>query len=398
MPYRNCWSHRPAGNIMRIDDTIYLDYQAATPIDPRVLAGMTDAFRRNFANPHATDHFLGRLANDAIEHAAIAIANCVGAFAEDIVFTSGATEANALALTSARSECGFDRHPTIVTCGGDHKSVIDQAHHFGLNVRTIELDSNGAPDIDHASQIIDGETALVSVIGVNNENGAITDLASIGAICAETGTLFHADLSQSLSSVPIDIEAANLSYATLSSQKAYGPKGIGALVVDPKARARLSPLLVGGGQQDGLRGGTMPTELCVGFGIACDLIREERKTESSRLAILRDRLVNGIEAAGWGKLLGDRSNRHPGNALIELFKMSAFDLLSRAQPKIAASTRSSCSSSDEDYSHVLRAMGLGRERAERCVRFSLGRFSDEKQIDEVLATLDGISHDIAERD
>lgn len=373
--------------VLRINGTIYADYQAATPVDPRVIDVMTGAMRHLFANPHSQHHVLGWQAAQAIEEAAQYVSALVGAAPEEIIFTSGATEANAMAVSVATYIAARSERDTIVMSEGDHNSLRVAAHASHLNVIEVPLDRFGKPDLEVCENVISERTALVSVVGVNNENGAIADLEKIGAMAAKKRAIFHADLAQAPLACAVMMERAKLGCATLSSHKLYGPKGIGAFVIARELRDLVQPLIRGAGQQEGKRGGTVPTELCLGFGEACRLITENHPNERDRVAEVRDTFVTAIESASCGELLGPRARRHPGNALLRFPGHSATDLMGRLQTVIAASTQAACSTGSIEPSHVLLAMGLTRQEAAECVRFSFGRFSDQEQAREAAAVV-----------
>ena len=372
---------------MRIGETLYFDYQASTPLDPRVGQVMREAETSLFANPHAADHILGWRAAAAIADAAGQIGRLLGMAGEDVTFTSGASEANAMVFHAARSVATATGRNEILISAGEHSSVVNEAEACGLLIRTVTLDQNGAPDLSSLSELISNRTALVSLIGVSNESGAVSDLAAASVICAQSGALFHADLSQALLTLDVDMFAAGLSIATLSSHKIYGPKGIGALVSTPEAAKFLSALVIGGRQQNGKRGGTLPTELCVGFGEACRILSSDGETERTQVASLRDAFVLKLETLDLATLVGSRGARHPGNALMHFSGFDAGDLLSRLQPKIAASSQSACASGNVEPSRIVQSMGYSRKLASECVRFSLGRYSDTAQVDEAIDIL-----------
>lgn len=373
---------------MRVGETLYLDYQASTPLDPRVSEVIRAAELALFANPHASDHVLGWRASTAISEAARKVAGLIRMDGEDVTFTSGASEANAMALRAAGRISAETGRSEVLIGEGDHSSVLNEAGNSDLKVKTIPLKHSGAPDMDALRKLISERTALVSLIGVSNETGAISDLATASELCEASGACLHADLSQALLAMEIDAFAWGLSFATLSSHKIYGPKGVGALVASPPSAHFLSPLILGGGQQNGRRGGTLPTELCIGFGKACEIVQAEGEAERRRIGQLRDKFVGGLEARGLAKLVGDRRNRHPGNALMQFPGLEAGDLLSRLQPRLAASSQSACASGSVEPSRVIQAMGLSRQDAAECIRFSLGRFSDEAQIKDAISCLE----------
>lgn len=364
---------------MKVGDTIYLDYQAATPLDDRVLQVMQTAYATQFANPHAADHVLGWRAAAAIDAAATQVATLFGLQADDVVFTSGASEANAMALGTARMIAYQTRRTEVLIGSADHGSIRNEANSSGLTVKHIPLDERGAPDPNKLRAMISDETALVSVVGVNNENGAIADLAAIAALCKSHGVLFHADLAQAPLAIGIDLLDLDIPLATISAHKIYGPKGVGALLTGPGAYEFVKPVVVGAGQQSGRRGGTMPTELIMGFGEACRLVSQNGHSERTKAADVRNHFVEKLEEKQIAKLVGALESRHPGNALMRFPGHNASDLLARLQPYIAASTQSACSSGTLEPSHVLRAMGHDKTFASECIRFSFGRFSDMDQ-------------------
>ena len=364
---------------MQVGETIYLDYQAATPVDERVARVMQNASASLFANPHAADHALGWRAFSAIQGAADEVGKLFGLQGDDVVFTSGASEANAMALRAAITISQQKGRDEILVGAADHGSVLNEAISSGLTVSQIALDVSGAPDPAHLKGLLTDQTALVTVIGVNNENGAISDLEAISDICQTAGTLLHVDLSQSALATDIDLFDLEIGLATVSAHKLYGPKGVGAVLVNPGIAEISSPLIVGAGQQSGRRGGTMPTELICGFGEACRLVGDLKDIDRQRVAAIRDGFVDLFEQQQIAALVGDRENRHPGNALMRFQGCDASDLLARVQPQIAASTQSACSSGSIKPSHVLQAMGFDHVTASECVRFSFGRFSTECQ-------------------
>lgn len=370
---------------MRVDKTIYLDYQASTPIDSRVLKVMHNASTSLFANPHAADHVLGWRAAAAIELASAQVGQLFGLQSEDIVFTSGASEANAMAIRTAVSFASQSGRGTIMVGAGDHGSIQNEAIQSGLNVKSIALDMRGAPDPASLESVISGDAVLVSVVGVNNENGAIADLHALAKVCELHGALLHVDLSQSPLAIDVDLLDLNIAFATVSAHKIYGPKGIGAMLIGPGYSDLIKPVIVGAGQQGGRRGGTLPTELIAGFGEACRIASEEGQEERERVAEIRDEFVRLLEKKQVASLIGDKDNRHPGNALMRFPNHDASDLLSQLQPFIAASTQSACSSGKVEPSHVLQAMGLDRTAATECIRFSFGRFSDKQQVHDAVS-------------
>lgn len=381
---------------MRYRDAIYLDYQASAPLDPDVLSAMQGSWQSDFANPHAAEHALGWRANAVIEAAANTIGAFAGVGADHVVFTSGATEANWLAIAGAAEKLG----PTgrIIISAAEHKSVEaaaeSSAARYGLDLVRIGVDRTGAVDIERLGAATGGRTVLVSVIAVGNEVGTINDIEEIRTIIGREA-LLHVDASQAPAAVDVASIMAQADLMTLSSHKVYGPKGIGVLLGAPETLKRLAPLMAGGAQQGGLRPGTVPTPLCVGFARALAKM-DELRSERERISILRDRFVKALqERCGGVTMIGAASGqRHPGNACLRIEGVEAQDLLQALQPRIAASSQSACNSGSIEPSHVLVALGLSLEEARECVRFSLGRFSDLAQIEEATAL---IATAIAER-
>ena len=373
---------------MYVGNTIYLDYQASTPTDERVSRVMQDASATLFANPHATDHALGWRAAEAIVRAATQVGNMVGLQGNDVIFTSGASEANAMVFRTAQVIAERFERTEVLIGAADHGSVMREAPNSGLIVRYVPLDECGAPDPAHLESLLNDSTALVSVIGVNNENGAISDLGSLSDKCKSHGATLHVDLSQAPLAMDVDLLDLDIDLATISAHKLYGPKGVGALLTGPGASELVYPVIVGAGQQGGRRGGTMPTELIVGFGEACRLVGDVGKAERESVAAIRNKFVDLLEQRQLATLVGRRKGRHPGNALMRFPDCDTSDLLARVQPLIAASTQSACSSGSIEPSHVVEAMGHDRDFASECIRFSFGRYSTDEQVDasvEILA-------------
>ena len=372
---------------MQVGETIYLDYQASTPVDERVLKVMQEASATLFANPHAADHALGWRAAAAIEKAAAQVGNLFELEGDDVIFTSGASEANAMVFRTAQAIAERSQRTEVLIGAADHGSILNEAANSGLVVRYIALEERGAPDPQHLKAMISDTTALVSIVGVNNENGAIADLSAISDICKSDGVLLHADLAQAPLSMDLDLLDLDIAFATISAHKLYGPKGVGALLTGPGASEIVKPVVSGAGQQGGRRGGTMPTELIMGFGEACRLVGENGQIERESLAANRNDFVRSLEEKQLATLVGSLENRHPGNALMRFPGRDASDLLARLQPLIAASTQSACSSGSVEPSHVLRAMGFDHQMASECIRFSFGRFSTEQQVSAAIGVL-----------
>ncbi len=371
---------------MQIGKTVYLDYQASTPVDERVLQVMHTASIALCANPHA-DHELGRRAAAAIEAAAAKVGNLLGLQGNDVIFTSGASEANAMAIRSAEALAARSGRTELLIGAADHESILNEAAQGRLTVRHVPVDRRGAPDPYQLEAMISETTALVSLIGVNNENGAIADLQAISRICNAGGVPFHADLAQAPLAMDIDLLDLDIALATISAHKLHGPKGIGALLTGPGMSGFIIPVIAGAGQQGGRRGGTMPTELITGFGEACRLVSKNGRSERARVAAIRNRFIRILEERHMAELVGSLENRHPGNALMRFPGRNASDLLGCLQSDIAASTQSACSSGSIEPSRVVQAMGHDRTFASECIRFSFGRFSTGDQVDAAVAFL-----------
>lgn len=387
---------------MKIISTIYLDHQATTPVDPRVLPKMTDTLCQKFGNPHSSEHAIGWRAGQAVETAAFQVGSLVGADADEVIFTSGATEANNLALLGLAGHARASGRRRVLLGATEHKSVIGPARvlasHHNLEVVVIEVDRNGRIDMDALEASVAGDTLLISIMAVNNEIGTVQDVARIGALARDAGALFHCDAAQAPCAIDVGDLIDNADLISLSGHKIYGPCGIGALIARRDVQPMISPLIHGGVQQNGLRSGTLPLALCVGFGAAAELIGgEDAVEERKRVRNIRDLFVRLLIAAGHDIELngGTGDARHPGNANLLMRGVAAADLLASMQPKLAASSGSACTSGIPEPSHVLRAIGLSAQEADSSVRFSFGRHSTEADAREaatiVSETLDRLS-------
>ena len=373
---------------------VYLDYQATTPVDSRVLDAMLPYFTEKFGNPHSIGHAFGTEAAEAVEAARAQVAALIGADAREIVFTSGATESNNLAIKGAawfEREVRHGRRDRIVTLATEHKCVIETCRRLareGFAVEFLPVPRSGLLDPDRLAEALDERTLLVSVLAAHNEIGVIQPLARIGALCRERGILFHSDCAQATGKIALDVEAMNLDLASISGHKLYGPKGVGALYVRRRPRARLLPLIDGGGQERGMRSGTLPAPLCVGLGMACEIARREMASEAPRLAALRDRLLAGLAEAVPGLAVnGDLAARLPGNLNVAFKGVDGDALLAALRDDLAASTGSACTSAAVEPSYVLRALGLDDAEARGSIRFAVGRFTTEAEIDFAVAAV-----------
>ncbi len=376
---------------MKIGNTIYLDHQATTPLDPQVLAAMTPYLEGQFANPHSTDHALGWQAAQAVDEAATQVAKLIGADADEIVFTSGATESNNLALLGlGRREAGGKRRRILVSAI-EHKCVLAVSRALsaecGYEIELLTVDPVGRVDVAALEETLAEDVLLVSVMAVNNEIGTIQDIQRIADIVHRYGAHFHCDAAQAPCAIDLQEVGSFCDLLCLSGHKMYGPKGIGALFIRRDLQERIEPLIYGGGQQRNLRSGTVPVPLCVGMSAAAELLAKESAHEEREvIRSLRDRFVQGLKRLPWPiRLNGPEGEwRHPGNANVQFRGFTAHDLLGALQPRVAASTGSACSSGILEPSHVLRAIGLSEEEAESSVRFSVGRGTTEADVDEAI--------------
>lgn len=365
---------------------IYLDFQASTPIDPAVADAMCKSIREGCGNPHSNEHAFGWAAREVVEQARASVAALVGADPEEVVFTSGATEANNLAVFGAAERAPTGRD-TVLVSAIEHSSVLEPARALisrGFRVRELAVGTDGRLDLAALDQELDERVLLVSVGAVNNEIGVVQNLSAIGERCRAVGALFHTDAAQALCAGQLSLQSMPVDLASFSSHKAYGPAGIGALYVAEGCDARIAPQILGGSQQRNLRAGTLPMALCTGFGRACDLLATDGSLERSRIATLRKRLWTSLLAGIPGVALNgpaDFALRHPGNLNIALEGIDAHDLIQRLQPELACSTGSACHSGTEATSHVLSALGLSERRARASLRLSLGRQTTSNEVD-----------------
>ena len=369
---------------MRVSDSIYLDYQASTPTDARVLEAMLPYFTDSFGNPHSSSHILGWKSADSIESARYEVASLVGALPEEIVFTSGATEANNHAIFGVLAGNQTDRK-TILISAIEHKCVKEAAYffarQFGHRIMEVPVLESGLVDRAAFLSLLTDDVVLVSVMAVNNEIGTIQDVAWLAEHAKRVGAIFHCDAAQAPEAIDLDVVELGIDLLSLSAHKIYGPKGVGALYIESSLQNDFLPLVHGGGQQSGLRSGTLPTPLCVGFGVAASIIRKEGIQNRERLQELSFGLLENLRRANViFSINGDAINRHPGNLNLEFPGIDAESLINMLQPSICASTGSACNSGIIQSSYVLRSIGLSEERASASIRFSVGRFSDEEQL------------------
>jgi cysteine desulfurase len=375
---------------MRIGKTIYLDYQATTPVDPLVFEAMMPHFLTQFGNPHSSEHIMGWKADESVQTAKAKISGLIAADSDEIIFTSGATESNNLALFGLAGRCSSKRNKVMLSAI-EHKSVIavaSQLHKkFDVECLTIPVNREGVVDTDFIADNLDDSVMVISIIGVNNEIGTIQALADIGGVAHRHGALFHCDAAQAPCAIDINVLDMNIDLLSLSAHKIYGPKGIGALYIKREHLDKIEPQIYGGGQQNTIRSGTLPVPLCVGFGKAAEILSSENTGyERKRIAMLRNRFVDSLVELEWQIASNgpEYRLRHPGNANLLFKGFSAPDILSALQPDIAASTGSACTSGTTEPSYVLRATGLSDDEANSSIRFSFGRFTSVNDIDDAV--------------
>jgi len=367
---------------MKASKPIYLDYAATTPVDPRVAQTMVPYLYEQFGNPASRSHAYGWAAEEAVEIARERVAALIGADPREIVWTSGATESNNLAIKgAAQFHQGKGRH--LITVKTEHKAVLDtmrELERAGFEVTYLDVQPDGMLSLDALKAALRADTILVSVMYVNNEIGVIQDIPAIGALCRERGILLHVDAAQATGKIAIDLSALPVDLMSLSAHKTYGPKGIGALYVRRKPRVRIEAQMHGGGHERGMRSGTLATHQIVGMGEAYRLAKEHMASENERIRTLRDRLLAGLQSIPEACVNGHLEQRVPHNLNIS-FQFVEGESLLMGMKGIAVSSGSACTSASLEPSYVLRALGLSDEVAHSSIRFSVGRFSTEADID-----------------
>ncbi|MCX8712426.1 cysteine desulfurase IscS [Gilliamella sp. wkB292] len=366
---------------------IYMDYAATTPVDPRVAEKMMQYLTLDgiFGNPASRSHKFGWQAEEAVDIARNQIADLIGADSREIVFTSGATEADNLAIKGA-AHFNQAKGKHIITCKTEHKAVLDtcrQLEREGYEVTYLAPESNGILDLDKLAAAMRSDTTVVSIMHVNNETGVVQDIEKIGEMCRERGIVFHVDATQSVGKLPIDLTKLKVDLMSFSGHKIYGPKGIGGLYVRRKPRVRIEAQMHGGGHERGMRSGTLPVHQIVGMGEAYRIAKEEMATEMPRLLALKNRLWNGLKDIEEVYLNGSLEHSAP-NILNVSFAYIEGESLMMALKDLAVSSGSACTSASLEPSYVLRALGLNDELAHSSIRFSLGRFSTEEEVDYVI--------------
>lgn len=374
---------------MTVKTPIYLDYSSTTPVDPRVAEKMIPYITEHFGNPASRSHPFGWTAEEAVEEARDEVAKLVNADPREIVWTSGATESNNLAIKGAANFYSGTKGKHIITVQTEHKAVIDAVRDLerqGFTATYLAPEPNGLLDLEKFKAAIQPDTVLASVMFVNNEIGVIQDITAIGNICRENNIIFHVDAAQATGKVEIDLEKLPVDLMSFCAHKTYGPKGIGALYVRRKPRIRLEAQMHGGGHERGMRSGTLATHQIVGMGEAFRLARLEMKAENLEVRRLRDRLLAGLEEIDEVYVNGDMDHRVPHNLNIS-FNFVEGESLIMAVKDIAVSSGSACTSASLEPSYVLRALGRSDELAHSSIRFSIGRFTTEEDIDYTIALM-----------
>lgn len=376
---------------------IYLDYSATTPVDPRVAAKMIPWLTEHFGNPASRSHAYGWDAEQAVEDAREQVAALVNADAKEIIWTSGATESNNLAIKgAAHFYQGKGKH--LITLKTEHKAVLDTVRELereGFEATYLDVKENGLVDLEVLKAAIRPDTILVSVMFVNNEVGVVQPIAEIGEICRDKGVIFHVDAAQATGKVDIDLAQLKVDLMSFSAHKTYGPKGVGALYVRRKPRVRLEAQMHGGGHERGMRSGTLAPHQIVGMGEAFRLAREEMASENVRVRALRDKLLNGLSELEATFVNGDTEQRVPHNLNISFAYVEGESLI-MAVKNIAVSSGSACTSASLEPSYVLRALGRNDELAHSSIRFSIGRFTTEEEVDFTIDLLHKKIHKLRE--
>ncbi len=373
---------------MNIGKSIYLDHQATTPVDSRALAEMEPYWTALPGNPHSLDHYVGWKAMRAVEEAASRIARLIGADADEIIFTSGATESNNLALLGLARRATNGKRRRVLVSAIEHKCVLAAARvirdQLGFIVEHIPVDGDGRIAMSVLEETLDDDVLVISIMAVNNEIGTVQNLKAISELTRRHGVIFHCDAAQAPTAIDLSSIVDCVDLLSLSSHKMYGPKGVGTLFIRRDLQDQVEPIIYGGGQQNGLRSGTIPVPLVVGMGVATEIFTNiGSQKKRVQLRVLRDKFVKNLTNLHWkAEVNGPKSqDRHPGNANIRFEGFSAHDILSALQPRLAASTGSACTSGIPEPSHVLKAIGLNGNEAEASIRFSLGFGTTDEEIE-----------------
>lgn len=380
---------------MRIGDTIYLDHQATTPVDPRVFSEMAPFFAGSFGNPHSVEHYVGWQAALAVEKASARVAHLIGADPDEIIFTSGATEANNFALLGLGKRAAGGRRRRILMSAIEHMSVLAVGHilreQLGYRVETLPVDNLGRIDLQALEDALADDVLFVSIMAVNNEIGTIQDISAIYELIRQSEAIFHCDAAQAPCAICMNELSQIVDLLSLSAHKMYGPQGVGALFIRRDLQNCVEPLVYGGGQQRELRSGTVPVALCVGMGAAAELLQlSQAEQERTLVRARRDDFVRKLISLPWPISLNGPigTQRHPGNANVRFDGFNAHEILATLQPRLAASTGAACSSGLSTPSHVLRAIGLSRDEAESSIRFSIGAGTTDADLEEAVSLIE----------
>ena len=361
---------------------IYFDYQATTPVDPRVLDKMMPYFGEIYGNPHSRNHSFGWEAEEGVEIARENVAQLIGANPKEIIFTSGATESNNLEIKGV-SEFYVDKKNHIITCVTEHKCVLESCRHLsgkGFDITYLPVKEDGLIDLNELQNAITEKTLLVSIMGVHNEIGVIQPLEKIGEICRNNDVFFHTDCAQAVGKILLDVNKMNIDLMSISGHKIYAPKGVGALFIRRKPRVRISSMISGGGQERGMRSGTLSPALCVGLGEACKIYSEEMTAEHKKLLKFKEMMLQGIRKACPDVFLnGSESERVPGNLNLSFAYVEGESLMMGIK-NLAVSSGSACTSASLEPSYVLKALGVEEELAHTSLRIGFGRFTTENDI------------------
>ena len=363
-------------------NNIYLDYQATTPVDKRVIDKMLPYFGEIYGNPHSRNHSFGWEAEQAVEVARENVANIIGANPKEIIFTSGATESNNLAIKGLADFYG-DKKNHIITCVTEHKCVLESCRLLserGFEVTYLQVNKDGLIDLKDLESKINEKTLLVSIMGVHNEIGVIQPLKEIGDICRKNSVFFHTDCAQAIGKIKINVDEMNIDLLSISGHKIYAPKGVGVLYVRRKPRVRISAMMSGGGQERGMRSGTLSPALCVGLGEACKICADEIDEESKRLTKLKNILLEGIQNECDDIFInGSETHRVPGNINLSFAYVEGESLMMGIK-NLAVSSGSACTSASLEPSYVLKALGVSEELAHTSLRIGIGRYTSEKDV------------------
>jgi len=363
-------------------NNIYLDYQATTPVDKRVIDRMLPYFGEIYGNPHSRNHSFGWEAEQAVEVARENVANIIGANPKEIICTSGATESNHLAIKGLAAFYG-DKKNHIITCVTEHKCVLESCRLLserGFEVTYLQVNKDGLIDVKDLESKISNKTLLVSIMGVHNEIGVIQPLKEIGEICRKNSVFFHTDCAQAIGKINIDVNEMNIDLLSISGHKIYAPKGVGALYVRRKPRVRISAMMSGGGQERGMRSGTLSPALCVGLGEACRICAEEIDEESNRITKLKNIFIEGVQGECADIFInGSETNRVPGNINLSFAYVEGESLMMGIK-NLAVSSGSACTSASLEPSYVLKALGVSEELAHTSLRIGIGRYTSEKDV------------------